>query len=229
MQPVGGHEHDAAADDVEGCRAWTGRRRRRAHPVRLEVSGEDLEQGLLALTFEGGEAEDLAGGDAEADVLELAPAPTPRGSRTGRSPTVEVAARWLASLRTPAAASPSMASTIAASPPSPGTNEATSRPSRSTVHMSQCSRTSARRWEMNRTERLARATASRRTPARRGPEGRAAVIWWRSRVGDRTTGPGPGRACAGTAMARRGPAPRGRGHRGPSRRGAGARRRCRRR
>ena len=86
-------------------------------------------------------------------------------------------ARVRTSSRTPVAASPSIAATICASPPSPGTNDATSRPSRRTVHMSQWVRTSARRWEMNSTERLRsfhrRITAKTRSD-RSG--GRAAVI-----------------------------------------------------
>ena len=73
MQAVGGHEHDAAADDVEGM---SGAHRAAVDDefaaVRLEVAGEDLEQRLLALALEGGEAEHLAGGDGEADVVELA-------------------------------------------------------------------------------------------------------------------------------------------------------------
>ena len=40
--------------------------------VRLAIAGEDLEQRLLALAFEGGEAEHLAGRHSEADVVELA-------------------------------------------------------------------------------------------------------------------------------------------------------------
>ena len=107
-----------------------------------------------------------------------------------------------------AAASPSIAATIAASPPSPGTNEATSRPSRSTVHMSQCSRTSAKRWEMNSTERFRwrhwRITANTRSE-RSG--GSAAVISSRSsscgskvraraRSSMRRNGSGTSRSCS---------------------------------
>ena len=47
--------------------------------VRLAVAGEDLEQRLLALALERGEAEDLAGGDGEADVVELATGPEAAG------------------------------------------------------------------------------------------------------------------------------------------------------
>ena len=74
-------------------------------------------------------------------------------------------------------ASPSMAATIWLSPPSPGWKEATSRPSRRTVHMSQCSRTSASRWEMNSTDRLRcfqRPMMAKTRSDRSG--GRAAVI-----------------------------------------------------
>ena len=109
------------------------------------------------------------------------PAPTCSASSAGRSPVATVAVRARTSSRTTVAASPSIADTICASPPSPGTNDATSRPSRSTVHMSQWTRTSARRWEMNSTERLRsfhrRITAKTRSD-RSG--GRAAVISSRS-------------------------------------------------
>ena len=73
VQAVGGHEHDAAADDVErvpGTHRPTVDDELAA--VGLAVAGEDLEQRLLALAFEGGEAEHLARGDGEADVVELA-------------------------------------------------------------------------------------------------------------------------------------------------------------
>ena len=80
MQPVGGHEHHPAADDVEGM---SGTHRPAVDDefavVRLEVPGEDLEQRLLALALEGGKAEHLARGDGEADVLELATCPDASG------------------------------------------------------------------------------------------------------------------------------------------------------
>ncbi len=99
----------------------------------------------------------------------------PRGSAAGRLPAPSSASRT--SSRTTVAASPSMADTICASPPSPGTNDATSRPSRSTVHMSQWARTSARRWEMKSTDRLRsfhRCITAKTRSERSG--GRAAVI-----------------------------------------------------
>ena len=105
------------------------------------------------------------------------PAPTCSASRIGRCPATNAVVRARTSSRTPTAASPSIAETICASPPSPGTNDATSRPSRSTVHMSQWARTSARRWEMNSTERLRsfhRCITAKTRSDRSG--GRAAVI-----------------------------------------------------
>ncbi len=73
MQPIGRHEHDALADDVEGV-ARLDRFAVDQQPaaLRFEVAGEDVEQRLLALTLEGHEPEHLARRHGERHVLELA-------------------------------------------------------------------------------------------------------------------------------------------------------------
>ena len=205
------------------------------------VAGEDVEEELLALAFERGHAEHLARLRRRRHVVELAAGADVAGleDRAGRRSRCADPRAGRASSRTTVAASPSIDDTICASPPSPGTNDATSRPSRSTVHMSQCARTSARRCEMNSTERLrsfhCRITSNTRSE-RSG--GRAAVISSsssscgsnasaRARSSMRRNGSGTSRTCSSRSSPSRSIVGELRAHRARCRRrsGAGSRRR----
>ena len=142
--PVGGHEHDAGADRVvRGARPSARCRPRRSRPLDgLRWPARHVEQLVLALALERGDAEDLA--------RRAARTRRPRARRSTPRPRVSSAARrarrrrpsppaaCVASVRcaaraTAATSGPSIVSTICASPPSGGTSAPTSTPSRSTV------------------------------------------------------------------------------------------------
>ena len=120
----------------------------------LDVPGEDLEQPVLALALQGGQPQDLAGGDLEGDAGVLPvdeevahDQPLVRSLGLGGPLPGDVADPG-AGLGEHGGDDLGLPALL------PGWKEATSRPSRRTVHMSQCWRTSASRWEMNSTDRL---------------------------------------------------------------------------
>ena len=116
------------------------------------ISGQDLEELVLALGLESGDAEDLAGRSVRETPLTLPPG---RGGGSRAPPVARPRERAgppprRLPPRRPRRASPPPA---CASPPSPGASDSTLRPLRRMVARSHSCRTSVSRWVMNRTER----------------------------------------------------------------------------
>ena len=137
-------ERDGSAIDLEFA------------PVGSARAGEDVEQLILALALEGGDAEDLAGAQVERDVVEsAADAQVANGEPWRRRldrVTGSRAGRHLAP-RTYPTRSPSMSSTIRSSEPSLMSTTPTVAPSRRTVARSQTAAISISRWEMKMMQR----------------------------------------------------------------------------
>ena len=227
MEPVGGHEHDALADHVE---RMAGRDHlavdRQLAALGAAVAGEDVEEVLLALALERHDAEHLARCHGEADVLELATAADatrfedravlgPRQPGPGAGLLADDGHRLAEHRRHDLG--------LATFPRHERGDAASVTEHRAHVAVLTHLRQAVGDEQHRAVARLPLAHHLEHPLGQVRRQRRGDLVEEQELRVERK-GHGRGRACAGTAAARRAPARRSRGRRGPSRRAAGARR-----
>ena len=166
LAAVLGHERDAGAHRGAGAAgAAAGAPATSTCPASGRSIAEDRPHDLAAAgADEPGERDDLAGADLEGDVEE-----TPSRVRRSTSSTGARRPRRAAWGTARSSSRPTISRTSSSGVMSATGASCTTAPSRMTVTVSQSTKTSSRRWEMNRTARRARAARGRRRTAARPP------------------------------------------------------------